>query len=299
MAMRVVGKEEGNGNRQQDCQQSHSCGISLLLDSPLANIQQFLLKVCQTRFPRNSFCSGNSRKIPFAPDLDLTPNLPGIPPCVWCTAEWHHTNTKRKSCLLVWMMQSHAMSNFFLFSACHLQDNDRNKHAKCKLVWLVEDNHFSSYFHQHNSPSICTVISDPTLSEQHYDVANSFPSSYNCCRYCSCHKPKHNPFISWRRNNCRHCRRRRRKREYYHRVSQRYTLYCHGPQHWRGKTTCHVPSSWSGRQTAELGLQCQFATHHPIKLKLQCQFGWRVWCHPPGRHQYYHPIKLELQCRFD
>jgi hypothetical protein len=53
----------------QKIQQGH-CGISLLLDSYLANIQRFLLKVRQTRFPRNSICSGNSRKIPFAPDSD-------------------------------------------------------------------------------------------------------------------------------------------------------------------------------------------------------------------------------------
>ncbi len=50
----------------------------------------------------NSICSG----------LGLNSNLPEIPPCVWCTTEWHHTNTKRKSRSLVWMMQSHAMSNF-------------------------------------------------------------------------------------------------------------------------------------------------------------------------------------------
>ncbi len=99
------------------------CGISLLLDSHLANIQQFLLKIHQTRFSQNSICSGNSRKIPFARDLDSTSNSPGIPPCVWCTTEWHHTNTKRKSRLLVWMMQSHAMGDFCLFSARCLQEN--------------------------------------------------------------------------------------------------------------------------------------------------------------------------------
>ncbi len=44
----------------------HWCGISLLLDSHLSNIQRFLLKVHQTGFPRNSICSGNSCKIPFA-----------------------------------------------------------------------------------------------------------------------------------------------------------------------------------------------------------------------------------------
>ena len=92
-------------------------------DSHLANIWQFLLKVRQMRTPQNYICSGNSLKIPFAQDLDSTPNLPRIPPCVWCTTEWHHTNTKRKSRLLVWMTQSHAMSNFFPFSARHLQDN--------------------------------------------------------------------------------------------------------------------------------------------------------------------------------
>ncbi len=100
------------------------CGISLLLDSHLVNIQQFLLKVCQTRFPQNSICSENSHEIPFAPDLDSTPNSPGILPCVWCTTEWHHTNTKQKSCLLVLMTQSHAMSDFHLFSASCLQDNN-------------------------------------------------------------------------------------------------------------------------------------------------------------------------------
>ena len=99
------------------------CKISLLLDSHLANIQQFLLKVRQTRFPRNSIRSGNSRKIPFARDSDSTPNLPGILPCVWCTTEWHHTNTKQKSHLLVWIRQSHAMSNFCPFSARCSWDN--------------------------------------------------------------------------------------------------------------------------------------------------------------------------------
>jgi hypothetical protein len=102
---------------------TRECGISLLLDSHLANCQQFLLKVCQMRFPRNSVCSRNSRKIPFARDSDSTPNLPGIPPCVWCTTEWHHTNSKQKSHSLVWMTQSHAMSNFRLFSARCLRDN--------------------------------------------------------------------------------------------------------------------------------------------------------------------------------
>jgi hypothetical protein len=65
------------------------------------------------KFPQNSF----------ALDLDSTPNLPENLPCVWCTTEWDHTNTKRKSCLLVWMTQSHAMSNFHPFSARCLQDN--------------------------------------------------------------------------------------------------------------------------------------------------------------------------------
>ncbi len=65
------------------------------------------------KFPHNSICSG----------LGLNSNLPEIPPCVWCTTEWHHTNTKRKAHLLVWMTQSHAMSNFCPFSACRLQDN--------------------------------------------------------------------------------------------------------------------------------------------------------------------------------
>jgi hypothetical protein len=89
-----------------------ACGISPLLDSHLANIQRFLLKVHQTRFPRNSICSGNSHKIPFARELDSTPNLPGIPPCVWCTTEWHYTSTNRKSRSLVWITRSHATSNF-------------------------------------------------------------------------------------------------------------------------------------------------------------------------------------------
>jgi hypothetical protein len=84
-------------NPSPSCQ----CGISLLLDSHLVNIQQFLLKVWQTRFPRNSICSGSSHKFPFAPDLDSTLNLPGIPPCVWCTTKWHYTSTKQKSCSLV------------------------------------------------------------------------------------------------------------------------------------------------------------------------------------------------------
>ncbi len=105
------------------CRQLVDCGISLLLDSHLANIQQFLLKVCQMRFPRNSIRSENSHKIPLTQDSDLTPNLPEIPPCVWCTTEWHHTNTKQKFCLLVWMTQSHAMSNFCPFPARCLQDN--------------------------------------------------------------------------------------------------------------------------------------------------------------------------------
>ncbi len=102
---------------------TRECGISLLLDSHLVNIQHFLLKVRQTRFLQNSICSGNSCKITFALDLDLTPNLPRIPPCVWCTNEWHHTNTKWKSRSLVWMMWSHAMSNFCQFSAHCFQDN--------------------------------------------------------------------------------------------------------------------------------------------------------------------------------
>ncbi len=99
---------------------TRECGIPLLLDSHLANIQWFLLKVHQTWFPRNSICSGNSCKNPFGPDSDSTSNLPEIPPCVWCTTEWNHTNTKQKSCWLVWMTRSHAMSSFcpFLLVAC-------------------------------------------------------------------------------------------------------------------------------------------------------------------------------------
>jgi hypothetical protein len=64
---------------------------------------------------QNSICSGNSRKISFAQDSDWTPNLSEIPPCVWCTTECYHTKTKQKSHLLVWMMRSHAMSNFQSF----------------------------------------------------------------------------------------------------------------------------------------------------------------------------------------
>ncbi len=99
------------------------CGISPLLDSHKANIQQFLLKVHQTRFRGNSICSGNSHKISFARDLDSTLNLPGILPCVWCTTEWHHVNIKQKSRLIIWMTQSHAMSYFCPFSTRCLQDN--------------------------------------------------------------------------------------------------------------------------------------------------------------------------------
>ncbi len=104
---------------------ANSCafGFSLLSDSHLAIIQRFLLQVCQPRFLQNSICSGNSRKTPFAPNSDSTPNLPRFPPCVWCTTEWHQTNTKWKSCSLVWMTQKRAMSNFCLFSARCLRDN--------------------------------------------------------------------------------------------------------------------------------------------------------------------------------
>ncbi len=130
-------------------------------------------------------------------------------------------------------------------------------------------------------------------------MAHPYLSSYKPRRRCRSHrKCKRNPFISRQNANFRHCHRCRREREYYHRISQRYAHCCHWPQHRRGKSTCHVCSSQSGRQTTELVLQCQLATHHPIKLGLQCQFGWRVWCHPPGRHQYYHPIEVGLQCQF-
>jgi hypothetical protein len=55
-----------------------------------------------------------------------------------------------------------------------------DEHAKWELVLLVENNHFSSYiFHLQNSPSICTVSSDPTLSERHYDVAIPIPPPMN------------------------------------------------------------------------------------------------------------------------
>jgi hypothetical protein len=154
------------------------CGISPLLDSHIANIQRFLLKVCQTRFLRNSICSGNSRKIPFSWDSDLTPNSPGILSCVWCTTEWHYKH--KSEILLVRMDDAKSCHEQFLPIFCSLLARQcRNKHAKCNLIYLVENNHLSSYlFHQKNSPSICTVISDPTLSEQHYHVANSISSSY-------------------------------------------------------------------------------------------------------------------------
>jgi hypothetical protein len=55
-----------------------------------------------------------------------------------------------------------------------------DQHAECKLILLEENNHFSSYiFHLQNSPSICTVSSDPTLSEQCYDVAIPIPPPMN------------------------------------------------------------------------------------------------------------------------
>jgi hypothetical protein len=56
-------------------------------------------------FPQNYIGSG----------LRLDSDLSEIPPIVWCNTKWHHTNTKQKSHSLVWMMQSHAMSNFCLF----------------------------------------------------------------------------------------------------------------------------------------------------------------------------------------
>ncbi len=79
-------------------------------------------------------------------------------------------------------------------------------------------------------------------------------------------------------------KRPRTQSKYDRRISWRYALYCHGPQHRQGDTARHVCSSRSKRQTAELGLKCQFATHHPIEPGLQCQFGWRVWCCPSRRH---------------
>ncbi len=42
-------------------------------------------------------------------------NSSGILSCVLCNTKWHHTNTLWKSCLLIWMMRSHAMSNFGSF----------------------------------------------------------------------------------------------------------------------------------------------------------------------------------------
>ena len=55
-----------------------------------------------------------------------------------------------------------------------------DEHAKWELVLLVENNHFSSYtFHLQNSPSICTVSSDPALSERHYNVAIPIPPPMN------------------------------------------------------------------------------------------------------------------------
>jgi hypothetical protein len=112
---------------------TRECEISPLMDSHLANTQQFLLKVCLTRLPRNSICSENSREIPFAWDSDSTLNLLGIPPCVWCTTEWHNTNTNQKSCLLVWITQNHAMSNFCTLSACCLQDNAATSTLSARL----------------------------------------------------------------------------------------------------------------------------------------------------------------------
>ena len=45
---------------------------------------------------------------------------------------------------------------------------------------LVENNHFISYiFHLRNSPSICTVSSDPTLSKRRYNVAIPIPPPMN------------------------------------------------------------------------------------------------------------------------
>jgi hypothetical protein len=37
---------------------------------------------------------------------------------------------------------------------------------------------------------------------------------------------------------------------------------------------------------------------HLVELGLQCQFGWQVWCHPLGQHQYHHwylGIQLHLE----
>ncbi len=102
------------------------------------------------------------------------------------------------------------------------------------------------------------------------------------CRHCRC-----------RHFHCRCC-----KCECNHHVSWRYTRHCHWPQCQREKSERHFCSFWSGRRTAELRHFCRSATHHPIELGLQCQFGWGVWCHPLGQHQYHHPIKLRLQCRF-
>jgi hypothetical protein len=136
VAIMTADNSRNGGGRQQSTQ--WGCGISPLLDSHLANIQQFLLKVHQTRFPRNSICSANSHKIPFAWDLDLTPNPPGILSCVWCTTKWHYTNTNRKSrseIPLVSMDDAKSCHEQFppVFHLS-LERQYRDKHAKCKLV---------------------------------------------------------------------------------------------------------------------------------------------------------------------
>ncbi len=92
-----------------------TCGILLLLDSHFSSYLAIHAKSLPNkihakfhllrRFLQNSICSG------LGLDLDSL----GILPWVWCNTKWHHTNTKWKSCLLVWMTRSHAMSNFHLF----------------------------------------------------------------------------------------------------------------------------------------------------------------------------------------
>jgi hypothetical protein len=58
-----------------------------------------------------------------------------------------------------------------------------------------------------------------------YNDANSYPFSNDCRRHHSCRKCKHNPFLSRRNADLHHRRCRRRKHEYYHRVSRQCT-YC-------------------------------------------------------------------------
>ncbi len=76
-----------------------------------------------------------------------TPNFSGILPCVWCTTEWHHTNTKRKFCLLVCMTQSHTMSDFHPFL---LMANETMLGRACQEQphLVTRNNHFRFTFNQ-------------------------------------------------------------------------------------------------------------------------------------------------------